>query len=305
MSDSNQGSGAQSANSITPEDLLKQVAMPGWRELHLTQINLRNVSARRFAACAIDAWRGSGTSAQSGAVEPPAPNPRSKPAYILTGRAFRDARAAREAEEAAQRASANAQAAALKRRVDPELDKDEMNVLRSMIDTTAGKLAYASTVLSAEIEQSPVWEDEQFTSFHYRTNLLEQVTSIVASVRELLRSQERLGPRPVGALADDDEVMRIYERRVDQHDERLAAITRRVAALMQYRDHVRECEPLLEKRKWLEEHRSVDDSDTYRQAASDELASAELARAAEEVEHRTRAALSYLLDDVRRLSSMP
>lgn len=280
--------GTSELEPLTPGDLLKQVAMPGWRELHMTQINLRDVSSRRFAACAIDAWR-----RPSDALGPR--NSSEQPSRARGPRLIRRSTGG----EARPRIDTRGE-----RRPSSELTGDDMKLLRSMHDSIEGKLAYATSVIAADIDRSSAWADTMFVAYHDRIDLCRQVTDVVRSARMLLDSKERL-VQPSGTLADDVDVMAIFDRRVRRHEERLAAIALRVQAFLRYREHVRSCEPILEKRAWIAAHSvPVDDDVEYVLEAKDQLAGDELSRATEEVESRTRAALDYLMEDARRLSSM-
>jgi hypothetical protein len=140
-----------------------------------------------------------------------------------------------------------------------------------------------------------------FDDFHARVDLRRHISEIAESARALARAREKLGARPGGALADDETVTEIYERRVRELDAHLSVLTLRVHGLLVYRDHVRGFEPLIEKRKWLEAHGTprLDEGSTL-----DELGSAEMRSATEEIDTRTREAMSFLLEDAERLSKL-
>ncbi|MDH6284952.1 hypothetical protein [Prescottella agglutinans] len=325
---------------IEPGALLKQVAMPGWVEMRLTRINLRTDAAKRFAACALDRWEGTPEPPDPRDIE----TPRSLAVHDVAlqlhgGRKFwtiaavtvslaallfgfenaavlvaavwvcwlvafigswmlREATAA-SVREYRSRVEAAEQAA--KRRRAPRLSGGEMHSLAEMLSTTEGKLAYAAAVLAAETEDSPVWADPVFDDFHARVDLRRHISEIAESARALARAREKLGARPGGALADDETVTEIYERRVRELDAHLSVLTLRVHGLLVYRDHVRGFEPLIEKRKWLEAHGTprLDEGSTL-----DELGSAEMRSATEEIDTRTREAMSFLLEDAERLSKL-
>lgn len=274
----------------TPGELLKQVAMPGWIELHMRQIKLpTESSSRRFATVGIDEWSDQPVAAPDDADAPSTSPPTAEDVEREVSLAARTAAAARAACE--------------KRRKHPNLSSEDMKTLRSMHDTEEGKLAYAATVIAAEIEQSPVWSDDAFVDDRTRVDLIEQVTGIVSNCRALLHSKERLGKRPSGALAKDAEVLAIYERRVQGHDERFAAICARIASFLGYRDHIKECETLQEKLLWIEKHDTDEATENYMRAAEDHVAGSELSRAAAEVVERTRIATELLGMDAERLDA--
>ena len=132
-------------------------------------------------------------------------------------------------------------------------------------------------MIAADIEQSPVWKDDAIVRGPTKGDLIPQVVGIVRNCRALRESKDALGPHPGGVLADDAEVQAIYDRRTRRHEDRLAAIVRRVEAILRYRDHIRECEPLLTKFAWIEVHDVVDDGD--QRAAGDLRVGAELTEA--------------------------
>lgn len=272
-----------------PERLLAQVVMPGWVDLHVRKIGLPTESARRYALVAVDAWQDPSGPKTGDATGPD------------TGAASR-ADIQREVRDAA-RAATEAQAARAERLRSPQPTDADMTVLRSMHDSLEGKLAYASVVVAAEIEQSPVWADDTFVGAGTEVDLAEQVTGIVGNCSALLRSKQALGPRPAGALADDRDVRAVYERRTRGHEERLAAIVRRLDAFLRYRDHIRECEPLREKFAWIEAHDVDDESEYFMRAAEDHFAGSALTTASEEVIRRIRVAAELLGEGALGLSA--
>ncbi|WP_368679883.1 hypothetical protein R1X32_00520 (plasmid) [Rhodococcus opacus] len=328
-------------SKIEPGALLKQVAMPGWVEMRLTQINLRTDAAKRFAACTLDRWEGK--------PDPPAPQdiirPRSVALHetatsLRAGRIFWTfvavaislmavlfdfgaaaflvpavwvcwlvvvpgssilSKATAHTSHDYHRRVADAEHAAQRRNA-PQLSGSEMRDLGRMLTTTEGKLAYAAAVLAAETATSPVWEDPVFDDFHARVDLRRHVGEIAESARALAVAREELGTRPGGTLAADETITELYERRTRELDGRLSVLTQRVHGLLIYRDHVRGFEPLIEKRRWLEAHYASQSGDPA--PTSDELGSAELRDATEEIDSRTREAMRFLLHDAERLSRM-
>ena len=109
---------------VQPEELFKQVAMPGWVELHVRQITVRTQSAKRYAACAVDAWEGVHTADQTTSEL----NPPGMPKWPL-----------RKAGKAT-RLTETTQAAVQKRRELPVLTENDMKSLRSMHDSIEGEL---------------------------------------------------------------------------------------------------------------------------------------------------------------------
>lgn len=326
---------------IEPGALLKKIALPGWVEMRVTQINLRTDAAKKFAACVLDRW--------DGASELPAPEDIPKPrsvemnelalqlrsklalstvgAVVITlaallfdfgGAAYVIAavwvcwlvvligsgllRAATERPALEYQKKVEDAELAAKRRTAPELTRGEMQNLAGMLSTTEGKLAYAAAVLAGETETSPVWKDALFDDFHVRVDLRRHVGEIAESARALSRARLRLGERPSGALSDDETITELYDHRVRELDQWLSKLTQRVHGLLIYRDHIRGFEPLVEKRKWLETHR--EDQLGFLAAASAEQGSDELRIAAEEIESRTREAMNFLVQDAERLSRM-
>lgn len=271
---------------LRPDALFKQITMPGWIELHVLAINLRTPSATRYAACAVDAWESS----------PAAPTPEKPDRSRMTIWAIR------KVEKAAHLAAESAAAATRMRRESPAMSTEDMKALRSMHDSTEGKLAYAAAVIAADIEHSPAWTDHYFARHHTPVDLFRQVTDIAVSARGLVRAKEELGPKPPRALEQDSDVMEVFRHHTQLHQRRLEAITQRVQVLLRYRDNVLACEPIIEKRKWLAKHDHRGDSVQFIDEAADSLAGEDLARATDEVEHNTATALAYLAEDARRLS---
>ncbi|SDC57089.1 hypothetical protein [Rhodococcus tukisamuensis] len=323
-----------------PSALLKRVAMPGWVEMRLTKINLRTDAAKKFAACTLDHWKGTPEKSQPQTVVKPRAVAVHDSASQLLGSCTAWTIAAvtvslgailfdfeiedflvlmvwvawlivfvgswllREVTKASAleyRRQVKAAKQAAMRRDAPQLSDAEMDSLAKILSTTEGKLAYAAAVLAAETESSPVWGDPVFDDFHARVDLHRHVGEIADSARALDRARKKLGSRPGGALAKDEAVTELYERRVREFDERLAGLTQRVHGLLVYRDHVHGFEPLIEKRKWLEKHRydQVDSGSVF-----DELGSAELRSATDEIDSRTREAMNFLLEDAERLSKL-
>lgn len=326
---------------IEPSALLKQVAMPGWVEMRLSRVTPRTAAAKRFAIYALDRWEGTTELPEPHDIASPRAVAGHYVALeLLGGRKFWTIAAVtvslaallfasenaaaillpavwagwlvvvlgswmlREATEASvreYRIRLEAAERAAQRKNAPRLSGDEVHSLTEMLSTTEGKLAYAAAVLAGETETSPVWDDPVFDDFHARVDLRRHVGEIAESARALARARGKLGARPGGALADDEAVTDLYERRINALDGRLSTLTQRVHGLLIYRDHVRGFEPLIEKRKWLEAHREdqFDDGTT-----TDELGSAEVRSATEEVDSLTREAMNFLLEDAERLGKL-
>ena len=327
---------------IEPAALLEQVAMPGWVEMRRSRITLRTEAAKRLAACALDHWNQKPAPANPQAIVKPrsvAVHERAVRLYdrrrawtslaviasvaaVVAGMGFAavvavwvcwlivivGVRALRERTRATavgyrRRVEAAEQAAreVVRRRQAPQLSSADMSELVAMLATTEGRLAYAAAVLAGETESSPVWRDPVFDDFHARVDLYRQVAEIAGNARGIDRDRKKLGPLPGGALAGDEAVTELYARRAHELDERTRALTQRVYGLLIYRDHVRGFEPLIEKRKWLEQHR---DDHLGVTPGLDDPGSAELRRATDEIDSRTREAMAFLLEDAERLSRL-
>lgn len=328
-------------DNIEPGALLKQVAMPGWVEMRLTKINLRTDAAKRYAVCTLDHWTETPEKSEPQTVVKPRAVAVHETASTLLGSCaawtigavvvsiaavlfgfavdgflvaavwvcwlivFAGAWLVRETTKAAvleYRRKVDAASRAASRKSAPQFSGDEMRQLAGILATTEGKLAYAAGVLAAETESSPVWGDTVFDSFHARVDLRRHVGEIAHSARALDRDRQTLGPRPGGALAGDATVIDVYDRRLHDLDDRLSALTQRVHGLLVYRDHVHGFEPLIEKCTWLEKH-GYDQLDAAG-SVLDELGSAELRSATDEIDSRTREAIRFLLDDAERLSKL-
>lgn len=270
---------------LRPDALFKQIAMPGWVELHVRQIHLRTVPARRYAACAVDAWK---RMPEVASTEP--------------DRSRMTIWAIRKAEKAARLAQESEAAATLERRTSPRLSDEDMKVLRSMHDSTEGKLAYSAVVVAADIENSPAWTDPHFARHHTHVDLFRQVTDITLSARGLLRAKKELGPKPPQALEKDSDVMEVFRHHTQLHQRRLESITQRVQGLLRYRENVLACETIIEKREWLAQHDHRGERAQFIPEITDSLAGEDLQRATDEVEYNTATALGVLEESARRLS---
>lgn len=110
----------------------------------------------------------------------------------------------------------------------------------------------------------------------------------------------RLGPKPTNYLADDAEVQKIYQERIDALADRQRTLIARLTALRSYLDGLVEIDRELQKVRWIENHGTPDDNE-YETREGDELGSLHLNAARDMFDETTDRIGAHLRDAVEQL----
>ncbi|MGU3435106.1 hypothetical protein ACNHUS_19065 [Actinomycetes bacterium M1A6_2h] len=166
-----------------------------------------------------------------------------------------------------------------------KLDPAESARIKAIRASASGRIAVAAVVVAKAIEALDAWTAEEVSHRVVRIDLPNEIAAIARSAYLLEKAVEHLDA-PVGHLAKDDDVMRIFRERQAALSDRQQVLIGRLSALRTYYDGLASMQRELERMRWIQKH-SVPNVEELRAREGDELGSMTLTAAREMFDEAT------------------
>ncbi|GGF98967.1 hypothetical protein GCM10007304_11100 [Rhodococcoides trifolii] len=180
-----------------------------------------------------------------------------------------------------------------------KLDPAESARIKAIRASASGRIAVAAVVIATAIEELDVWTAHEVSHRVVRIDLSEEIAAIARSAYLLEKAVERLDA-PVGHLAKDDDVMRIYRERQAALADRQQVLIGRLSALRNYYDGLAAMQRELERMRWIQKH-SEPDAEEMLAREGDELGSMTLTAARDMFDEATGRLSVQMQEAVERL----